>query len=170
MDAGLSKLSAADLARLLQDARKRTLELIADLDDEQMIGPRLAIVNPPLWEIGHVAWTQEFWALRHLRGQKPLVEGADALYNSTDVAPRYALGTAASVARANPVLYGRRAQRVAQSLASRGPRRGNLLPFPRLSRRHARRSARLHETDWATRRRNLAKRGGSRADQFPALL
>jgi iron(II)-dependent oxidoreductase len=86
MDRDLSKLSAADLARLLKDARRRTLELIDDLDDERMIGPRLAIVNPPLWEIGHVAWTQEFWTLRHLRGQKPLLEGGDALYNSTDVA------------------------------------------------------------------------------------
>jgi iron(II)-dependent oxidoreductase len=59
--------------------------LVADLTDEQMIGPRLTIVNPPLWEIGHVAWTQEFWVLRHLRGQRPLLEGADALYNSTEV-------------------------------------------------------------------------------------
>ncbi|HEX2386576.1 MAG TPA: selenoneine synthase SenA [Candidatus Binatia bacterium] len=78
--------SAAELARLLRDARSRTLELVADLDDRQMIGPRLAIVNPPLWEIGHVAWFQEFWTLRHLHGREPLIEGADALYNSADVA------------------------------------------------------------------------------------
>jgi len=51
-----------------------------------MIGPRLAIVNPPLWEIGHVAWFQEFWVLRHLNGQKPILENGDRLYNSTDVA------------------------------------------------------------------------------------
>jgi iron(II)-dependent oxidoreductase len=51
-----------------------------------MIGPRIAIVNPPLWEIGHVAWTQEFWVLRHLRKEKPLLENGDRLYNSTDVA------------------------------------------------------------------------------------
>ena len=80
------KISVSELIRLLADARRRTLELVADLTDEQMIGPRLTIVNPPLWEIGHVAWTQEFWVLRHLRKQRPLVEGADALYNSTDVA------------------------------------------------------------------------------------
>jgi len=74
-----------DLADLLRDARSRTLELVADLSDEQMIGPRLTIVNPPIWEIGHVAWFQEFWVLRHLRGQKPLLEEADAFYNSTEV-------------------------------------------------------------------------------------
>jgi DinB superfamily len=39
----------------LSEARARTLDLIADLSDEQMIGPRLAIVNPLRWEIAHVA-------------------------------------------------------------------------------------------------------------------
>ena len=80
-----STMSAAELAEMLKEARARTLALVSDLDDQQMIGPRLSTVNPPLWEIGHIAWTQEFWLLRHLRKQKPLLEGADALYNSTDV-------------------------------------------------------------------------------------
>ena len=79
------EISASELIRSLTDARMRTLQLVADLTDEQMIGPRLSVVNPPLWEIGHVAWTQEFWILRHLRKQKPLLEGGDALYNSTEV-------------------------------------------------------------------------------------
>ena len=43
------------LAQMLTDSRKRTLDLISDLDDEQMIGSQLRIVNPPLWEIGHLA-------------------------------------------------------------------------------------------------------------------
>ncbi len=51
----------------LQEARARLRALVADLDDEQMIGPRLAIVNPLRWEIAHVAHFQEFWSLRHLR-------------------------------------------------------------------------------------------------------
>jgi iron(II)-dependent oxidoreductase len=70
----------------MREFRARTLALIADLDDQQMIGPRLATVNPPLWEVGHVAWFQEFWVLRHLRKQRPLLENGDTLYNSTDVA------------------------------------------------------------------------------------
>ena len=32
---------------------------------EQLLGPRLAIVNPPLWEIGHLGWFQERWCLRY---------------------------------------------------------------------------------------------------------
>ena len=79
-------MGARQLIATMREFRDRLLSLVADLDDRQMIGPRLAIVNPPLWEIGHVAWTQEFWALRNLRGEKPLLPESDRLYNSTDVA------------------------------------------------------------------------------------
>jgi iron(II)-dependent oxidoreductase len=78
--------SPARLVELAREARSRTLGLIEGLTDEQLIGPRLSIVNPLLWEIGHVAWFQERWALRHLRGEKPLLEGGDALYDSAAVA------------------------------------------------------------------------------------
>jgi iron(II)-dependent oxidoreductase len=74
------------LIRTMREFRTRTLDLVGDLNNDQMIGPRLAIVNPPLWEIGHVAWFQEFWALRHLRKEKAMIENGDQLYNSTDVA------------------------------------------------------------------------------------
>ena len=79
-------MNGADLIALMREYRSRTRELVADLDQRQLIGPRLATVNPPLWEIGHVGWFQEFWLLRHLRRQKPLLENGDQLYNSTDVA------------------------------------------------------------------------------------
>ncbi|MFQ5847316.1 MAG: selenoneine synthase SenA [Candidatus Methylomirabilales bacterium] len=75
-------LSAAELAHVLIDGRARTLALIADLTDEQMMGPRLAIVNPLLWEIGHVAWFQEKWVLRHCGKAEPIRADADALYDS----------------------------------------------------------------------------------------
>ncbi len=70
----------------LQDARRRTLDLIADLDDEQLLGPRLAIVNPLLWEIGHLAWFQEKWVLRHAAGERPEWAGlVDSLYDSAAI-------------------------------------------------------------------------------------
>jgi gamma-glutamyl hercynylcysteine S-oxide synthase len=69
----------------LRGVRAHTLELLADLTDEQMIGPQLPTVNPPLWEVGHVAWFQEYWCLRRLLGRAPLVEAGDALYDSARV-------------------------------------------------------------------------------------
>jgi len=71
---------------LLQEVRERTLALITDLDDEQLIGPRLSIVNPLRWEIGHVAWFQEYWVLRHLNHRAPILDGGDTLYDSARVA------------------------------------------------------------------------------------
>jgi len=70
----------------LQDARSHTLALINDLTDAQLMGPRLEIVNPLLWEIGHVAWFQEYWVLRHLNGRAPILANGDALYDSAKVA------------------------------------------------------------------------------------
>lgn len=79
-------LGAADLLAGLRDARTRTLELVEGLDGEALLGPRLAIVNPLLWEIGHLAWFHEHFVLRGLDGRNPLMEGADALYDSAAVA------------------------------------------------------------------------------------
>jgi iron(II)-dependent oxidoreductase len=70
----------------LSEARGRTLALVGDLDPVQMIGPRLDIVNPLLWEIGHVAWFQEYWVLRHVNGRAPIMANGDALYDSAKVA------------------------------------------------------------------------------------
>ena len=51
--------SAPVLAERLRAVRDRTLLLASDLTGEQLLGPQLAIVNPPLWEIGHIAWFHE---------------------------------------------------------------------------------------------------------------
>src|SRR5215472_9295113 len=82
----LRATSTTDLYRALEEGRARTLELIADLTDEQMIGPRLEIVNPLRWEIGHVAWFQEFWILRHFHQESATRPDGDSLYDSARIA------------------------------------------------------------------------------------
>jgi len=81
----MNRPSAQELIRLLTDARARTLELVGDLSDEQLMGPRLSIVNPLRWEIGHIAWFQENWVLRHLRKERPIRDDGDMLYDSAAV-------------------------------------------------------------------------------------
>src|SRR6266436_8245470 len=68
------------------DARARTLDLVRDLSDEQFRVPLLRIINPPLWEIGHAAYFQEYWVLRHASGQPPMMSNSDSLYDSAKVA------------------------------------------------------------------------------------
>ena len=78
--------SAQELITALAEARRRTLALVEDLNHAQLMGAQRSIVNPLLWEIGHVAWFQDRWARRHLRGEPSLLEQADALYDSMGVA------------------------------------------------------------------------------------
>ncbi len=78
----------ARLLRDLRDARARLLALTADLQGDRLAVPYLPHVNPPLWELGHVAWFQEWWLLRD-GGRVPSSRpGADALYDSAEVAHR----------------------------------------------------------------------------------
>jgi iron(II)-dependent oxidoreductase len=75
-------MTGVELVDWVREARQRTCELVADLSDDQLLGPRLAIVNPLLWEIGHVAWFQEKWVLRRDGRAKPLRAAADAHYDA----------------------------------------------------------------------------------------
>jgi len=75
----------AELAAWVRDARQKTLEVVSDLSDEQLMGPQLRIVNPLLWEIGHVTWFQEKWALRHASGEAPIRPDGDSLYDSAAI-------------------------------------------------------------------------------------
>lgn len=77
--------STAELKAMLQDCRSRTLELVAGLDSGQLMGPQRDIVNPLLWEIGHLAWFHEHFILRRLDGREPMMKVADALYDSANV-------------------------------------------------------------------------------------
>jgi iron(II)-dependent oxidoreductase len=82
-------IEPALLERELRASRARTVQLTGDLAGERLLGPQLAIVNPPLWEIGHVAWFQEWWCLRDGASAAPgasMLAGADALYDSAKVA------------------------------------------------------------------------------------
>ena len=62
------------LSLALMDARNHTLQLFAEfqaaLEGENFLVPQLPTINPPLWELGHVGWFQEWWTGRNLqRGQ-----------------------------------------------------------------------------------------------------
>jgi iron(II)-dependent oxidoreductase len=74
-------IAPTTLAEWLKSTRAATLALIADLSDAQLLGPRLATVNPLLWEIGHIAWFQEKWVLRR-DGAGSVRPDADSLYDS----------------------------------------------------------------------------------------
>jgi iron(II)-dependent oxidoreductase len=76
----------AELIEELRSARAHLRRVADDLGGERELGPRLAIVNPPRWEIGHVGWFQEWWCLRDAREDRAsILPNADRLYNSATV-------------------------------------------------------------------------------------
>jgi iron(II)-dependent oxidoreductase len=91
--------NAAELAAALQASRADTLATFAA--GERAL-PELALplrdeLNPPLWELGHIGWFQEWWLARNPErclglaptrrphARQPARAGADALYNSSRV-------------------------------------------------------------------------------------
>ncbi|MEE2997416.1 MAG: selenoneine synthase SenA [Pseudomonadota bacterium] len=81
-----AQVSTDHLIEIMLSARQRTLELLDGLSSEQLVGPKLPILNPIIWEIGHVAWFHEFFILRQENGHRPLLERGDVLYDSIAVA------------------------------------------------------------------------------------
>src|SRR5215469_9753654 len=77
---------ADDLVQALCDARRTELELLEGLSEPQMLGSQAHFIEPPIWEMGHVGWFQEFWIRRHLDGQPTLLPGSDGIYDAFNVA------------------------------------------------------------------------------------
>ena len=62
------------LSLALMDARNHTLHLIGQyehaLASSRFVVPRWPELNPPLWELGHIGWFQEWWLGRNLQRQR----------------------------------------------------------------------------------------------------
>ncbi len=98
------------LALALMDARNHTLNLFSHYETALAAAdfrvPLQSELNPPLWELGHIAWFQEWWIGRNSQrhwgsGCQPAVERsacllaqADRWWDSSNVAhdSRWALG------------------------------------------------------------------------------
>ncbi len=79
-----TRATANDLIDDLVDARQVELTLCTDLTDDQMLGPQEHFLEPPIWEVGHVGWFQEYWILRNLYDEKPILE-SNSMYDSFHV-------------------------------------------------------------------------------------
>src|SRR5262245_5625216 len=77
------------LVHALVDARQVELALLDGLTDAQMLGARQHFVEPPIWEMGHVGWFQEYWIHRHLDRALPLRPGSDRIYDSFNVSYKH---------------------------------------------------------------------------------
>lgn len=96
-DTSFRTASRSVLGEMLRDARRRLLEAFgaladAGFDQTQRV-PLLPIVNPPVWEIGHVFWFAEWYILRDAKSSAPdaacrpsLFADADRFFDSNSIA------------------------------------------------------------------------------------
>jgi ergothioneine biosynthesis protein EgtB len=89
-DDGMRTLGKKELRESLGEAREYTTALLDDLSDQAWRVPYLRIINPPLWEVGHVGWFAERWCLRYRGPDRALAPSilpdADRWYDSSAVA------------------------------------------------------------------------------------
>ena len=94
-------LGPADLAQALRDSRRDTLATFAvfeaALSRPGLRVPYRAELNPPLWELGHVGWFQDWWLARNPHQHRGLAadpevarrpsrrNGADTMFDSSQV-------------------------------------------------------------------------------------
>jgi len=73
------------LSGIAADAHARTLGLIADFDDDNLIGPRQRILSPPLWVAGHIAWLYDRYLLTRMEARPAGLPDMDALFDDRAV-------------------------------------------------------------------------------------
>src|SRR5918998_725802 len=62
------------IARELEEARRRTLQLLTPLSDHDLRAQHDPLMSPILWDLGHIAHFEELWLTRNLDGPIEFVE------------------------------------------------------------------------------------------------
>ncbi len=68
----------------LAEARQRTLELLAPLDEVQTQRIYAPILSPLIWDLGHIASFEDLWLVQQIGGRGPLRGELGALYDAIE--------------------------------------------------------------------------------------
>ncbi|MDT8368058.1 MAG: ergothioneine biosynthesis protein EgtB [Longimicrobiales bacterium] len=74
-------MTHADWIERLQEARARTLLLIAPLDAEDLRCQHDPLMSPIVWDLGHIAHFEEIWLLENIEGEGGGGEGLRGIYD-----------------------------------------------------------------------------------------
>jgi iron(II)-dependent oxidoreductase len=73
---------ATAVASALDESRRHTLALVADLDDHQLGAQHSPLMSPLVWDLAHVGNYEEQWLLRALDGRPALEGRLDDVYDA----------------------------------------------------------------------------------------
>ena len=74
-------LDRGEIATLLNEARARTLLLVAPLSDDDLRRQHDPLMSPIVWDLGHIAHFEEVWLLENLEGDGGGSEGLRGMYD-----------------------------------------------------------------------------------------
>ncbi|MDQ6838808.1 MAG: SUMF1/EgtB/PvdO family nonheme iron enzyme, partial [Actinomycetota bacterium] len=74
-------IKAAVVAQLDQ-ARRRSLDLLAPLSDDDLLRQHSSIMSPLVWDLAHVGNYEELWLLRAVSGAGPIDPALDDVYDA----------------------------------------------------------------------------------------
>jgi iron(II)-dependent oxidoreductase len=117
----LSVPVATLLTEALEEARQRTLDLVAPLSDADVETAHSALMSPLVWDLAHIAAYEDLW-LVHRHGGEPLLHPEYAAMYDAFETPRAARGDLALLNRGEALAYldGVR-ERALEVLARSGP-------------------------------------------------
>ena len=76
--------SRDSIAERLEEARRRTLQLVEPLTDEQLNRVYSPLLSPLIWDLGHIANFEELWLVQTIGGEPPLREDLGRFYDAIE--------------------------------------------------------------------------------------
>ena len=70
------------MAEDLQAARRRSLDLLDPLDDDELLAQHSRLMSPLVWDLAHVGNYEELWLLREASGIEAMRPEIDSLYDA----------------------------------------------------------------------------------------
>ena len=109
------------LTGALEEARQRTLDLVAPLSDADVETAHSALMSPLVWDLAHIAAYEDLW-LVHRHGGEPLLHPEYAAMYDAFETPRAARGDLALLNRGEALAYLEEVrERALEVLARTGP-------------------------------------------------
>jgi iron(II)-dependent oxidoreductase len=71
-------------AQDLEEARRRTHELLSAVDDERLMTQHDPLLSPLAWDYGHVGIFEELWLVQRISGAAPMDEAMVHTYNAIE--------------------------------------------------------------------------------------
>ena len=89
--AAVAVSDAESVAAALEEARRRTLALVAPFSDDQLETVHSTLMSPLVWDLGHIAAFEDLWIVHRLGGRPLLHEDLADVYDAFET-PRAGRG------------------------------------------------------------------------------